>query len=304
MEMSGNEIVLPSDPRSDRRHDLSGKHGVKSATGQAGAGNQAPPGINDTGRPRIKLRNKFRVGTWNVRGLQAADTWRLVNRRRDAKANGASIKELNDLGSEIQTACRRDRNSELKNICTELERHSQKFETKDLHMKIKVITRQFKAKTWAVENSAGESVTDIKLIVKVWEDYCKSLFTDSPNATDATISYPSQREPCILREEVAAAIKHLKRGKAVGVDEIPIEIIKDMGDIGVDIMHIICTKIWDTGEWPRDWSKSVFIPLHKKGSTKKCNNYRLISLISHGSTKALSSMFYGTYFENWVKYCK
>lgn len=590
--MSGNEIVLPSDPRSDRRHDLSGKHGVKSATGQAGAGNQAPPGNNDTGRPKIKLRNKFRVGTWNVRGLLAAgklrileaelercnstitglsethwknsghfdtekhtiyfsgnenssfagvaiaipkvwngsvlgydpiserimaiklsasptpinivqvyaptsaasdgtvedfyaqletciakvpnrellivlgdfnakvgstkadinlrnivgeyglgvrnergerliqfaadnnltimntvfkhhfrrlytwtspdgnyrnqidyimirsrwrssisnahtlpgadclsdhqllvstlkmklqntvakrtkqrlqildkeafaktlqdgqhmwmtdkenktpdslwqsakdyiknsvqksqpkpvcdkrqhwmseDTWRLVNRRRDAKANGASIQELNDLGSEIQAACRRDRNSELKNICTELERHSQKFETKDLHMKIKVITRQFKAKTWAVENSAGESVTDIKLIVKVWEDYCKSLFTDSPNATDATISYPSQREPCILREEVAAAIKHLKRGKAVGVDEIPIEVIRDMGDIGVDIMHIICTKIWDTGEWPRDWSKSVFIPLHKKGSTKKCNNYRLISLISHGS---------------------
>ncbi|PZC83042.1 hypothetical protein B5X24_HaOG208910 [Helicoverpa armigera] len=72
MEMSGNEIVLPSDPRSDRRHDLSGKHGVKSATGQAGAGNQAPPGNNDTGRPKIKLRNKFRVGTWNVRGLQAA----------------------------------------------------------------------------------------------------------------------------------------------------------------------------------------------------------------------------------------
>ncbi|KAA5650649.1 reverse transcriptase family protein, partial [Pseudomonas aeruginosa] len=33
--------------------------------------------------------------------------------------------------------------------------------------------------------------------------------------------------------------------------------------------------------------KSIFIPLHKKGSTKKCNNYRLISLISHASKAML-----------------
>ncbi|KAA5606581.1 hypothetical protein F3H11_36605, partial [Pseudomonas aeruginosa] len=27
----------------------------------------------------------------------------------------------------------------------------------------------------------------------------------------------------------------------------------------------------------------MFTPLHKKGSTKKCNNYRLIALTSHSS---------------------
>ncbi|XP_012550728.1 uncharacterized protein LOC105842410 [Bombyx mori] len=85
-----------------------------------------------------------------------------------------------------------------------------------------------------------------------------------------------------LKDEVRAAINHLKR-KAVGFDEIPIETIKAMGEIGVDILHIICCRIWITGVWPSDWSHSIFIPLHKKGSTKKCNNYRLISLVSHAS---------------------
>ena len=56
-----------------------------------------------------------------------------------------------------------------------------------------------------------------------------------------------------------------------------------MGDYGVDFFYYICNHIWNTGQWPEDWAHSVFIPLHKKGSTKKCGNFRLISLISHSS---------------------
>ena len=32
-----------------------------------------------------------------------------------------------------------------------------------------------------------------------------------------------------------------------------------------------------------DWTRSTFIPIHKKGSTKKCENFRTIALISHPS---------------------
>ena len=194
------------------------------------------------------------------------------------------MRDLNSLNSEIQTACRRDRNAALNNICEELERHSQKFETKDLHMKIRSITRQFKPKTWAIENTAGVTVTEIKEIVNTWKDYCGSLFADSQSAQMSMVCLqPAELEPGLLRDEIRAAINHLKPNKAVGVDEIPIEVIKAMGETGVDILHTICCKIWNNGDWPKDWSNSLFIPLHKKGSTKKCNNYRLISLISHAS---------------------
>lgn len=135
------------------------------------------------------------------------------------------MERLHLLSSEIQTACRRDRNIELKSICTELEQHAQKYETKDLYMKIRTITRQFKPKTWAIEDSDGNTVTEIKLIVRVWEDYCKSLFLDSHSSLVPEPEYntPTEKEPSILRSEVEAAIKHLKSGKATGADEIPIE---------------------------------------------------------------------------------
>ena len=40
---------------------------------------------------------------------------------------------------------------------------------------------------------------------------------------------------------------------------------------------------WKTQQWPRDWKRSVFIPIPKKGNAKECSNYRTIALISHAS---------------------
>jgi len=39
--------------------------------------------------------------------------------------------------------------------------------------------------------------------------------------------------------------------------------------------------IWETGEWPEEWTFSTFIPLPKKGDLNQCANYRTIALVSH-----------------------
>lgn len=101
------------------------------------------------------------------------DTWRLVEERRKLKASGVDITELNAKSALIQAACRRDRNDHIGKICDELEQHSDKYQTKDLHDKVRYITRQFKPKTWAIEDSVGTTITDIKDIVKVWKEYCE-----------------------------------------------------------------------------------------------------------------------------------
>ena len=49
----------------------------------------------------------------------------------------------------------------------------------------------------------------------------------------------------------------------------------------IDILTIICNKIWKTGEWPTTWTQSLVITLPKKGKLQLCQNYRTISLISH-----------------------
>ena len=44
-----------------------------------------------------------------------------------------------------------------------------------------------------------------------------------------------------------------------------------------------CVAIWETGEWPEEWTLTTFIPLPKKGDLKQCANYQTIGLVSHAS---------------------
>ena len=49
------------------------------------------------------------------------------------------------------------------------------------------------------------------------------------------------------------------------------------------VLHSICQQIWKIQQCPRDWKRSVFIPIPKKGNANECSNYHTIALISHTS---------------------
>ena len=51
----------------------------------------------------------------------------------------------------------------------------------------------------------------------------------------------------------------------------------------VNVLLIICNKIWRTGEWPTPWTQSLVIALPKNGNLQLCQKYCTISLISHPS---------------------
>jgi len=59
--------------------------------------------------------------------------------------------------------------------------------------------------------------------------------------------------------------------------------IKTSGEIGVNIIHNICNKIWKSCKWSIEWTESIYIPLHKKGARDRCESYRTIALIPHVS---------------------
>ena len=90
-------------------------------------------------------------------------------------------------------------------------------------------------------------------------------------------------EPDILECEVKWALGSITMNKASGGDGIPVELFQILKDDTVKVLHSICQQIWKTQQWSRDWKKSVFIPIPKKGNAKGCSNYCTIALISHAS---------------------
>ena len=79
------------------------------------------------------------------------------------------------------------------------------------------------------------------------------------------------------------SLESITMNKAKGGDEIPAELFQILKEDAVKVLHSICQQIWKTQQWPRDWKRSVFIPIPKKGNAKECSNYHIIALISHAS---------------------
>ena len=90
-------------------------------------------------------------------------------------------------------------------------------------------------------------------------------------------------EPDILEHEVKWALESITTNKASGGDGIPIELFQILKDDAVKALHSIGQQIWKTQQWPKDWKRSVFIPIPKKTNAKEGSNCHTIALISHTS---------------------
>ena len=77
------------------------------------------------------------------------------------------------------------------------------------------------------------------------------------------------------------ALGSITTNKASGGDGIPVELFEILEDDAVKVLHSICQQIWKTQQWPKDWKRSVFIPIPKKSNANECSNYRTVALISH-----------------------
>lgn len=135
----------------------------------------------------------------------------------------------------------------------------------------------------SIQDKAGNCLTEEKEIRNMWTEYFSKLY-NHPDQVDSEIfvgtSLGKEDDFPILREEVEAAIRSLKNGKASGIDKVPTELIKEGGSITIDMLMKICNKIWQAGQWPSTWTQSLIITLPKKGTLQHCQNYCTIVLQS------------------------
>ena len=90
-------------------------------------------------------------------------------------------------------------------------------------------------------------------------------------------------EPDILECEVKRFLGSITMNKASGGDRIPAELFQILKEDAVKVLYSTYQQIWKTQQWPRDWKRSVFIPIPKKGSAKECSNYCTNAVISQTS---------------------
>ncbi|XP_077256524.1 uncharacterized protein LOC143894254 [Temnothorax americanus] len=223
-----------------------------------------------------------------IQGSTANELWCKMKKCQKIKAdeiNNTYIHQrYNYITKEVNKALAKDKNEHIITICREVEAHRNQNESRDMFRKMRLLTKNFGTKQLPIEDDTGRVLTLKNEILNKWCQYCKCLMVDNENQSNE----PPKRitdltEPSIMRSEVEAAIRRLSKGKSAGSDGVMREIIGATSERETDILHHICNKIWTTGDWPTEWTESIYIPLHKKRSKQKCSNYRTISLINHAS---------------------
>ena len=87
--------------------------------------------------------------------------------------------------------------------------------------------------------------------------------------------------PPILTSEVIYAMKRMKSGKAPGIDDIRIEHLKALDDVGIKILTDLCNDVYNTGSIPEEMKHSIFVKLPKKANATECSDYRTLCLMSN-----------------------
>ena len=130
----------------------------------------------------------------------------------------------------------------------------------------------------SIRASDGRVVMEKEEVLSRWREYISELFADE-RLKRTNVIY-NDEGPKIMTEEVKAAIGKMKNRKAVGDDGISVEMIKALGDFGVEKITDIANRIYDTGEVTNQMCKSTFIAIPKVQGTLECNKHRTISIMS------------------------
>ena len=137
----------------------------------------------------------------------------------------------------------------------------------------------FHAKMGTMKDRNGMDLTETEHFKKRWQEHREELYKKDLHDPDNSDGVITHLEPDILECKVKWALGSIRTNKASEGDGIPVEIFQILKDDAMKVPHSTCQQIWKTQQWPQNWKRSIFIPIPKKGSAKKCSNYCIIALI-------------------------
>ncbi|KAG8237372.1 hypothetical protein J437_LFUL017384 [Ladona fulva] len=196
-----------------------------------------------------------------------------MEERRQAKKrmDEEGKRKYRKLNNELRRECEKARKKWLDEKCNEIEELEKTGKYEEAYRKIKEFNGGgggVGGNSKCIESREGKELFGEKALRR-WKEYIEELY-DKKEITEGTETEDEEEvNECsmgyrILESEVRQDLKEMKRGKAPGVDELPVELMKNLNDKGVENVIGLCNKIYERGEWPEEFLKTVMKPIPKK----------------------------------------
>lgn len=225
-----------------------------------------------------------------------AEIINLMDQRRKYKniSTEQGQQKYRQLRNRIQRECKKAKEDFMTNKCAEIQRDITEGRSDKAYRNIKSMFRTTKPKNHGIMNKNGEIITENKGIVKRWKEYLEELYKEDEGNPLLELERNNDIEEKprpILRVEFDRAVQELKNNKTPGIDGIPSEVIKSLHQDTLDKIFSMMQDMYNMGEIPSSFTKTQIVTIPKKAATRKCEEHRTISLISHAS-KILIKILY------------
>ena len=205
--------------------------------------------------------------------------WRVYRRTRKEEDYAKYKEALNAATTEIRQSKRSSR-YEQKLAC------NIKNDNKSFYAYVRS-KQNVQDKVGPLEDSAGNILSQGFLMAEDLNGYFSSVFTkeDISSLPVADAKFQGAKSdylgPLVVTPElVAKKIKAMKDNKSPGVDGIPPKLLMETEEqISIPLARVFNLSVKE-GVVPFEWKEANIIPLFKKGSRNKSENYRPVSLTS------------------------
>ena len=118
-----------------------------------------------------------------------------------------------------------------------------------------------------IKDENDNVMVNSEAVLKRWKEYFEKLMNEKNNRDPRTeeAEVLNKEVNCVSREEVKNALKRMRKGIVVWPDELPVEVLKCIGKMGIKFLIRLFNRLLVRERMPKEWRRSVLIPIYKKG---------------------------------------
>ena len=100
-----------------------------------------------------------------------------------------------------------------------------------------------------LKDENGNVMVNSEAVLKRWKEYFEKLMSEENNREPRTeeAKVVNKKVNCVSREEVKNALRRMKNDKAIGPDELPVEVWKCMGEMGIKFLNRLFNRLFING---------------------------------------------------------
>ncbi|KAK3517219.1 hypothetical protein QTP70_001127 [Hemibagrus guttatus] len=244
--------------------------------------------IRETGRKVLGVSSGRRkedkeTWWWNEEVQDSIQRKRLAKKNWDMDRTEENRQEYKELQRRVKREVSKAKQKAYEELYTRLDTREGE---KDLYRLARQRDRDGKdvQQVRVIKDRDGRVLTSEESVQRRWKEYFEELMNEENEREKRVegVNSVEQKVDKIRKDEVRKALKRMKSGKAVGPDDIPVEVWKCLGEAAVEFLANLFNRVLESERMPEEWRRSVLVPIFKnKGDVQSCSNYRGIKLMCH-----------------------